>query len=376
MIDSADTVLTFDPHPLEILHPAALPKLIMPFSVKRDVIEGLGVAELVVIPFDEEFAQRSAEDFVEKVLLERLGATTVSVGENFRFGARAKGDPAMLESRPEFETRVVPLVEVDGETVSSTRVRAQVAAGDVAGARRCLGTPFMVEGTVVQGDQRGRELGFPTANVVPDDRLAIPGHGVYAAFANGAPAAVNVGIGRPSRVAAASSSRPTSSTATKTSTERPCASPSSSACAASAAMPASRTWSRRCNATSTRRGGPAPRTRRRSSARGSRCAQQVCLAALFLCGHSAAKEQRSAVVRRGDGHPSAAAPPLQRRQAWICRCGDALPGAAPVGLDAVADGEDAPRGDDGAGAVEALAGPGFGLDERHPRVLRRGWKGR
>ncbi len=194
VIDSADTVLTFDPHPLEILHPAALPKLIMPFSVKRDVIEGLGVAELVVIPFDEEFAQRSAEDFVEKVLLERLGATTVSVGENFRFGARAKGDPAMLESRPEFETRVVPLVEVDGETVSSTRVRAQVAAGDVAGARRCLGTPFMVEGTVVQGDQRGRELGFPTANVVPDDRLAIPGHGVYAAFANGAPAAVNVGI--------------------------------------------------------------------------------------------------------------------------------------------------------------------------------------
>jgi len=194
VIEGADTVLTFEPHPLEVLHPAALPKLIMPFEVKRDVIEGLGVSELVVIPFDREFSQRSAEDFVEHVLLEKLDAKQVSVGENFRFGAKAKGDPAMLASRPEFRTRVVPLVEVDGETVSSTRIRAQVSAGDVEGARRCLGAPFMVEGTVVKGDQRGRELGFPTANLVPDDSLVIPGHGVYAAFANGVPAAVNVGV--------------------------------------------------------------------------------------------------------------------------------------------------------------------------------------
>jgi riboflavin kinase/FMN adenylyltransferase len=194
VIDAADTVLTFDPHPLQILHPAALPKLIMPFGVKRDVIEGLGVEELVVIPFDAEFAQRSAEEFVEGVLIERLGAERVSVGENFRFGARAKGDPAMLASRSEFETRVVPLVEVDGETVSSTRIRALIAAGEMEGAHHCLGAPFMVEGEVVGGDQRGRELGFPTANIVPDDTLAIPGHGVYAAFANGVPAAVNVGV--------------------------------------------------------------------------------------------------------------------------------------------------------------------------------------
>jgi len=194
VIEGADTVLTFDPHPLEVLHPAALPKLIMPFGVKRDVIEGLGVRELVVIPFDQEFARRSAEQFVEGVLVERLGAERVSVGENFRFGAKAQGDPAMLKGHPEFETRVVPLVEVDGETVSSTRIRALVAAGDMEGARHCLGAPFMVEGEVVSGDQRGRELGFPTANLVPDDRLAIPGHGVYAAFANGVPAAVNVGV--------------------------------------------------------------------------------------------------------------------------------------------------------------------------------------
>jgi riboflavin kinase/FMN adenylyltransferase len=194
VIDDADTVLTFDPHPLEILHPAALPKLIMPFSVKRDVIDGLGVEELVVIPFDADFAHHSAEDFIEHVLIERLSATKVSVGENFRFGAKAKGDPEMLRARPEFETRVVPLVEVDGETVSSTRIRALVAAGDMEGAQHCLGAPFMVEGEVVKGDQRGRELGFPTANFVPDDRLAYPGHGVYAAFADGVPAAVNVGV--------------------------------------------------------------------------------------------------------------------------------------------------------------------------------------
>jgi riboflavin kinase / FMN adenylyltransferase len=194
VIDDADTVLTFDPHPLTIIHPEAAPKLIMPGDVKRDVIDGLGVDELVVIPFDKEFSKIPAQGFIEQVLVERLGAKRVSVGENFRFGAKAQGTPEMLASHDEFETRIVPLVEVDGETVSSSRVRALVAAGEVDAAMRCLGAPFMLEGPVVEGDKRGRELGFPTANVVPDDRLVVPGHGVYAAFANGHPAAVNVGI--------------------------------------------------------------------------------------------------------------------------------------------------------------------------------------
>jgi riboflavin kinase / FMN adenylyltransferase len=194
VIKGADTVLTFDPHPLEVIHPEAAPKLIMPFQLKRDVIDGLGVNELVVIPFDREFASIPAEGFIERVLVESLGAKRVSVGENFRFGAKAKGDPEMLRARDEFETTVVPLVEVDGETVSSTRVRALIAAGDVDGAMRCLGAPFMLQGEVVSGDRRGRELGFPTANIVPDDRLVPPGHGVFAAFANGHPAAVNVGV--------------------------------------------------------------------------------------------------------------------------------------------------------------------------------------
>jgi len=194
VIDAADTVLTFDPHPLRVLHPDAEPKLIMPVEIKRDVIEGLGVRELVVIPFDEGFSRIDAEEFCSRILVETLGAQQVSVGENFRFGARAKGDPTMLASRDEFSTRVVPLVEVDGEAVSSTRIRALVAAGEIEAATRCLGAPFLLQGEVTEGDRRGRMLGFPTANIVPSDDLVCPGHGVYAAFADGRPAAVNVGV--------------------------------------------------------------------------------------------------------------------------------------------------------------------------------------
>jgi riboflavin kinase/FMN adenylyltransferase len=194
VIDRADTVLTFEPHPLRVLHPDATPKLIMPFDIKRDVIEGLRVQELVVIPFDRGFSTIEAEEFCSRILVETLGAEKVSVGENFRFGAKAKGDPEMLASRPEFTERVVPLVEIDGEIVSSTRIRSLVAAGEIDAANRCLGAPFLFEGTVVEGDGRGRKLGFPTANIVPPDDLVSPGHGVYAAFANGQPAAVNVGI--------------------------------------------------------------------------------------------------------------------------------------------------------------------------------------
>jgi len=194
VIEGADTVLTFEPHPLSVIHPEAAPKLILPFDIKRDVIEGLGVSELVVIPFNKDFSKITAEEFIDRILVETLGAERVAVGENFRFGAKAKGDPEMLRAHGGFETEVVPLVEVDGETVSSTRIRAQIAAGDVEGAMRCLGAPFLLEGEVVSGDRRGRTLGFPTANLVPDEAYVYPGHGIYAAFANGMPAAVNVGV--------------------------------------------------------------------------------------------------------------------------------------------------------------------------------------
>src|SRR3954471_9315221 len=194
VIRDSDTVLTFDPHPLAVVHPDALPKLISSPRVKRDLIAGLGVEELVTIPFDREFASRSAESFVEDVLLAQLGATQVAVGENFRFGKGAKGDPEFLRSRSEFETRVVPLGEVAGETVSSSHIRGLLAAGEVDKAAEFLGGPFLLEGEVVSGDRRGRELGVPTANIVPDDRYVTPGHGIYAAWAHGRPAAVNVGV--------------------------------------------------------------------------------------------------------------------------------------------------------------------------------------
>jgi riboflavin kinase/FMN adenylyltransferase len=194
VIRDMDTVLTFDPHPLAVIAPHAQPKLLQTFPLKRDLIAGLGVDELVVIPFDRSFAEHGAEQFVEEVLIGRLGASHVSVGENFRFGKGAKGDAEYLRSRPEFETRVVPLVEVAGETVSSSHIRGLVAAGDVKAAGEFLGGPFLSEGVVVHGDKRGRELGMPTANLVPDDLQAVPGHGVYAGWAHGHPAAINVGV--------------------------------------------------------------------------------------------------------------------------------------------------------------------------------------
>ena len=194
VIRGMDTVLTFDPHPLAVIHPEALPKLVTPFAVKRDLIAGLEVEELVVIPFDRDFANLGAEQFVEQVLVEQLGAAEVSVGENFRFGKGARGTPEFLDSYTGFETRVVPLVEVTGETVSSSHIRGLLAAGEVATASEFLGGPFLLEGEVVAGDRVGRELGMPTANIVPDDSLVCPGHGVYAAWAHGRPAAVNVGV--------------------------------------------------------------------------------------------------------------------------------------------------------------------------------------
>jgi riboflavin kinase/FMN adenylyltransferase len=194
VIDGSDTVLTFDPHPLSVIRPEATPKLISPFPVKRDLIAGLGVDELVVIPFDRGFSEQSAEDFVKDVLIRRLGAERVAVGENFRFGKGARGTAEFLREHDEFETSVTPLVEVAGETVSSSHIRGLVAAGEVREAADFLGGPFLFEGEVVPGDRRGRTLGMPTANIVPDDAYVTPGHGVYAAWAHGYPAAVNVGV--------------------------------------------------------------------------------------------------------------------------------------------------------------------------------------
>ena len=194
VIAGSDSVLTFEPHPTAVVAPQHTPKLLTPLPVKAELIAGLGVQELIVIPFDREFAGRSAESFIDDVLVGALNATHVSVGENFRFGHRAQGDARLLEEDPRFATRVTALLEVDGEIVSSSHVRGLVAAGEVANAAKFLGAPFQLRGEVRSGDRRGRELGFPTANLLPDDALVLPGHGVYACRSDGHAAAVSIGV--------------------------------------------------------------------------------------------------------------------------------------------------------------------------------------
>jgi riboflavin kinase/FMN adenylyltransferase len=198
VIQGADTVVTFDPHPQSVVSPGTQPRLLTTLARKAELIESLGVQELVVIPFDAEFASHSAQEFVDRVLVAGVTATHVSVGENFRFGHHAHGDAAMLAGDGRFSARVVPLLEVDGEVVSSSHIRGLVAGGAVHYADALLGAPFALDGEVVHGDKRGRELGFPTANLVPVPGYVTPGHGVYACrvHVDGTPipAAVNVGV--------------------------------------------------------------------------------------------------------------------------------------------------------------------------------------
>ena len=184
VIRGATSVLTFEPHPRTVVAPESAPKLLTTLDQKADLIAALGVEELIVIPFDGSFAAQTAEEFIDHVLIERLDARSVSVGENFRFGHRARGDAALLRAHGGFETRVVELVELDGEVVSSTHIRGLVATGAVHAAARFLGAPFGMRGEIAHGDKRGRTLGFPTANLVPDPRLAVPDHGIYACRAS------------------------------------------------------------------------------------------------------------------------------------------------------------------------------------------------
>jgi riboflavin kinase/FMN adenylyltransferase len=194
VIRGSDSVLTFEPHPVSVVAPQHAPKLLTPLAVKAELIAALGVGELIVIPFDRHFAQRTASEFVDGVLVDALGATRVSIGENFRFGHKARGDTRLLAADGRFQTVVHPLLEVDGEVVSSSHIRGLVAAGEVDDATRLLGAPFQLRGEVTHGDKRGRELGFPTANLIPNDALVCPGHGVYACLADGRPAAVSIGV--------------------------------------------------------------------------------------------------------------------------------------------------------------------------------------
>jgi riboflavin kinase/FMN adenylyltransferase len=187
-------VVTFDPNPLQVLRPDDPPPVLTPTDVKADLVAELGVDELIAIPFTLEFSRLEPQQFCGDVLAGALAGRHVSVGANFRFGHGASGDIDFLRGRTEFETAVVPLLERKGAPVSATRIREVVEGGEVSLARELLGAPFQLEGTVVEGDARGRSLGMPTANVLPREGVVVPAAGVYAGTALGHPAAISIGV--------------------------------------------------------------------------------------------------------------------------------------------------------------------------------------
>ncbi|GHF92098.1 bifunctional riboflavin kinase/FAD synthetase [Streptomyces thermodiastaticus] len=197
-------VVTFDPHPSEVVRPGSHPPLLAPHHRRAELMEALGVDAVLVLPFTTEFSKLSPADFVVKVLVDRLHAKAVVEGPNFRFGHKAAGTVDFLAEQGtlyDFEVEVVDLYVTGeaggGQPFSSTLTRRLVAEGDVEGAREILGRPHRVEGVVVRGAQRGRELGFPTANVETLPHTAIPADGVYAGYLHAQgetmPAAISVG---------------------------------------------------------------------------------------------------------------------------------------------------------------------------------------
>jgi riboflavin kinase / FMN adenylyltransferase len=178
-------VVTFDPHPRAVL--GGRIELLATIERRLELFEDARVEDVLVLPFDEQLAALSAEDFAEQ-MLRGIGAETIAAGETFRFGRGREGDLDQL-ARLGFDVRRVPLVE----NVSSSRVRELLHAGEPERAARLLGRPPEIEGIVVRGDGRGRELGFPTANVDVPEGLLVPPDGVYAGAARGRRAAVSIG---------------------------------------------------------------------------------------------------------------------------------------------------------------------------------------
>jgi riboflavin kinase / FMN adenylyltransferase len=194
VITGSDTVLTFEPHPRAVVGPRGAPPLLTTLEQKADAIAELGVEELVVATFDESFSRLTPEQFIDQVLVDALGATAVSVGSNFRFGARAAGDAELLLADNRFSARVADLVGSPNGPVSSSRIREAVSGGEMAAAAAMLGRHFEMRGTVVHGEKRGRELGYPTANIDPTPGCVVPATGIYACFANGHPAVASLGV--------------------------------------------------------------------------------------------------------------------------------------------------------------------------------------
>ncbi len=181
-VGGTPAVFTFDPHPLAVLKPGKSPLFLLSQESKQKMMAGMGVEILLLVPFNLEFAGMAPEDFIKTVLHEELEAKGVVVGYNNTFGHQGRGTPALLEklsSNYGYKVRVVPPVMIDGKAVSSTRIRNLLAKGKVAEAAGLLGYYPFVEGQVVAGEQRGRALGFPTANLDIDQTLLVPANGVY-----------------------------------------------------------------------------------------------------------------------------------------------------------------------------------------------------
>ena len=178
-------VITFDPHPAEVVRPGSHPAVLTEPARKAELIEALGVDVLCVIPFTAEFSRLPPEQFVHDALVEHLHTALIVVGENFRFGHKQAGDVDLLRRLGRtfgFGVEGAPLVAEEGTVFSSTYIRSCVDAGDVVAAARALGRPLRVTGVVVEGDKRGRELGYPTANIPADPTAAVPQDGVYAGW--------------------------------------------------------------------------------------------------------------------------------------------------------------------------------------------------
>ncbi|MCL2583591.1 MAG: bifunctional riboflavin kinase/FAD synthetase [Streptosporangiales bacterium] len=178
-------VITFDPHPDEVVRPGSHPPFLSSARRRADLLAGLGADAVCVIPFNLGFSRLDPDEFVRTVLVDRLHAAAVVVGEDFRFGHKAAGDVpllARLGEKYEFTAEGMPLLGDDGTTISSTYIRRLLEDGDVEAAAKELGRPHRVEGVVVRGHQRGRALGFPTANLETPPHTAIPADGVYAGW--------------------------------------------------------------------------------------------------------------------------------------------------------------------------------------------------
>ena len=177
-------VVTFDPHPMAVLRPEHAPSALTSLEARAELLAEAGADAVLALPFDRDVASWSPVEFVDRVLVDGLGAAAVVVGANFRFGHRASGDVAALVELGAERDLSAEGIELDGgpQVWSSTYVRTCLAAGDVAGAAEALGRPYAVRGEVVRGDQRGRDLGYPTANVPIDARTAAPADGVYAGW--------------------------------------------------------------------------------------------------------------------------------------------------------------------------------------------------